>query len=183
MYLEKAISLFSAYMEYTEAPKQSSQRIGRLLPWPLPVPGTEPVHFTRNARLSGRDPAGILRVANMKSMQIASNREGKADFDCCLRAPRRTKEQSMKLRRDYSCEIMGIVVLTVLSALSHFWFILIFVGIVAGVAVLGLVMAAVLIGVGRRLLARLLNPVPQQISNSEKALAVEVSQRPSLPIA
>jgi hypothetical protein len=43
----------------------------------------------------------------------------------------------MKTGRDYSCEIMAVIVLTVLSALSHFWYILIALSILAGLAVLG----------------------------------------------
>jgi len=95
------------------------------------------------------------------------------------------KERSMKTGRDYSCEIMAVIVLTVLSALSHFWYILIALSILAGLAVLGLAIAAILIRVGRQLLARILNPVPQQISRSETAAAVDVgpSSRPSLPVA
>jgi hypothetical protein len=91
----------------------------------------------------------------------------------------------MKTGRDYSCEIMAVIVLTVLSALSHFWYILIALSILAGFAVLGLSIAAILIRVGRQLLARVLNPVPQQISRSETAPAVDVgpSSRPSLPVA
>lgn len=75
----------------------------------------------------------------------------------------------MKTGRDYSCEIMAAIVLTVLSALSHFWYILIALSILAGLAVLGLAISAILIRVGRQLLARVLNPVPQQISRSETA--------------
>ena len=91
----------------------------------------------------------------------------------------------MKTGRDYSCEVIGVIVLTVLSALSHFWYILIALSILAGLAVLGLAIAAILIRVGRQLLARVLNPVPQRISRSETAAAVHVgpSSRPSLPVA
>lgn len=91
----------------------------------------------------------------------------------------------MKTGRDYSCEIMAVVVLTVLSALSHFWYILIALSILAGLAVLGLAIAAILIRVGRQLLARVLNPVHQQITRSETAAAVDVgpNSRPSLPVA
>ncbi len=91
----------------------------------------------------------------------------------------------MKMGRDYSCEILAVIILTVLSALSHFWYILIAIGVVAGLAAVGLLIATILIRVGRRLLARVLNPVPQQNSRSETAITVDVgsSSRPSLPVA
>jgi hypothetical protein len=91
----------------------------------------------------------------------------------------------MKTGRDYSCEIMAVSVLTVLSALSHFWLILIGIGIFAGLTGVGLLIAAIFIRVGRRLVARVLNPVPQQISRSETAAAVDVGpgSRSSLPVA
>jgi len=91
----------------------------------------------------------------------------------------------MKTGRDYSCEIMALIVLTVLSALSHFWLILIAIGVVAGLAAVGLLIAAILIRVGRQLLARVLNPVPQQDSLPQAAISVDVGpgSRPSLPIA
>jgi hypothetical protein len=91
----------------------------------------------------------------------------------------------MKTGRDYSCEIMALFVLTVLSALSHFWYILIAIGVVAGLAAVGLLLATILIRVGRQLLARVLNPVPQQNSRPEAAISVGVGPVPrrSLPIA
>jgi len=91
----------------------------------------------------------------------------------------------MKTGRDYSCEIMALFVLTVLSALSHFWYILIAMGAVAGLTAVGLLTATILIRVGRQLLARVLNPVPQQNSRPEAAISVDVGPGPrrSLPIA
>ena len=91
----------------------------------------------------------------------------------------------MKTGRDYGCEIMAVIILTVLSALSHFWYILIAIGVVAGLAGVGLLIATTLVRVGRRLVARILNPVPQQNSGSETAITVDVasSSRPSLPVA
>lgn len=38
-------------------------------------------------------------------------------------------------KRDYSCEAMSLVVLVILSALSHFWYVVIVVGI--GIAIWG----------------------------------------------
>jgi hypothetical protein len=91
----------------------------------------------------------------------------------------------MKTGRDYSCEIMALIVLTLLSALSHFWLILIAIGVVAGLAVVGLLMATILIRVGRQLLARVLNPPPQQNSGPQGGISVDVGRgpRPSLPTA
>jgi hypothetical protein len=40
-------------------------------------------------------------------------------------------------KRDYSCEIIGVAVLLILSALSHFWYIAIFAGL--GAAAWGVV--------------------------------------------
>ena len=40
-------------------------------------------------------------------------------------------------KRDYSCEAMSLVVLVILSALSHFWYVVIALGI--GIAVWGAV--------------------------------------------
>jgi hypothetical protein len=62
---------------------------------------------------------------------------------------------------------------------------LIAIGILAGLAGVGLMIATIFIHAGRRLLARVLNPVPQQISRSETAIVVDAgsSSRPSLPLA
>jgi len=91
----------------------------------------------------------------------------------------------MNLGRDYSCEIMGLVVLTILSALSHFWYILVAVGILSGFAVVGLLLAVVLLRVGRQLLARVLNPVPPQNVRAGTGIAADDGTRPgsSLPVA
>ncbi len=87
--------------------------------------------------------------------------------------------------RDFSCEIMGIVVLTVLSAVSHFWYILIAIAILAGFAVVGLLLALALLRVGRQVLARVLNPVPRQDARAGTVIAVDDGTPPgsSLPIA
>jgi len=47
----------------------------------------------------------------------------------------RQKGEFMSSKRGYDCEILSFVVLFVLSALSHFWYIMIF--ICAGIAVWG----------------------------------------------
>ena len=93
--------------------------------------------------------------------------------------------RSMKTVRGYSCEIMSVIALTVLSALSHFWYILIAVGILAGLAGGSLLVAMIFIRVGRQLLARLLNPVPQENPRPETKIRADVGpgSRPSLPVA
>jgi hypothetical protein len=90
----------------------------------------------------------------------------------------------MKAGRDFSCEIMGLIVLMVLSALSHVWFILIAIGIMAAIAGAGLLIAMLFLRIGRELLARVLNPVPHENSNSETAISLDVARDPgpSLPV-
>jgi hypothetical protein len=88
----------------------------------------------------------------------------------------------MNSERDYVCEGMGLIVIVVLSALSHFWYVLIAVGILGGVAGVGLLLATALLRLGRQMLARVLNPVHHQDSLPEAALSVDAGPRPSLPI-
>jgi hypothetical protein len=85
--------------------------------------------------------------------------------------------------RDFSCEIMGLIVLTILSALSHFWYIMVAVGILSGFAAVGLLLAILLLRVARQLLDRVLNPVPPQNARARTGIAVDDGTRPgsSLP--
>lgn len=89
----------------------------------------------------------------------------------------------MKSERDYVCEVMGLFVITVLSALSHFWYVLIAIGILGGVAGASLLIATVLLRLGRQLLARVLNPVHHQDSLPAAEISVDAGPRPSLPIS
>jgi len=88
----------------------------------------------------------------------------------------------MKLERDYVCEVMGLVVIAVLSALSHFWYVLIAIGILGGMAGVGLLIATVLLRLGRQVLARVLNPVHHEDSLRQAVLSVDAGPGPSLPI-
>jgi hypothetical protein len=63
----------------------------------------------------------------------------------------------MTAKRDYSCEIMALVVLTALSALSHFWYIMIAICVVAALIGAGFLLSRIFILAKRELLARLLN--------------------------
>ena len=85
--------------------------------------------------------------------------------------------------RDFSCEIMGLIVLTILSALSHFWYIMVAVGILSGFAAVGLLLAIFLLRVARQLLDRVLNPVPPQNARAGTGITVDDGTRPgsSLP--
>jgi hypothetical protein len=40
-----------------------------------------------------------------------------------------SESQETQGKRDYSCEIIGVAALLILSALSHFWYIAIFAGL------------------------------------------------------
>jgi hypothetical protein len=95
----------------------------------------------------------------------------------------------MSGNRDYSCEIMSLIVLTVLSALSHFWYIMIAICIVIALAGAGLLISILLIRLRRRLLARLLDsplgPASSKNARPRADVSVNISQgtRPSIPVA
>jgi hypothetical protein len=62
----------------------------------------------------------------------------------CWQTPE--KEQSMiSARDDYSSEIMALVVLIVLSALSHFWYVLIVICVGAGLIGMGLLFTRIIL--------------------------------------
>jgi hypothetical protein len=91
----------------------------------------------------------------------------------------------MRARRDYSCEIMGIIVLTVLSALSHFWYILIAICVVTGLTVAVLLISRIFLRVGKGLLTHVLFPAPRRGTDPEVNVSVDIARRsrPSLPVA
>jgi len=155
------------------------------------IPSIGPLYFTQNARLPAHYPSLILHAVNMKNLpnnvagELPENLTSIAAGIGRLSASVNTwKEWSMKTGRDYSCEIMGVIVLAILSALSHFWYILIAIGILTGLAGVGLLVAIILIRIGRQLLARVLNPAPQE-ALPEAAVPRDVgpNSRPSLPVA
>jgi hypothetical protein len=89
----------------------------------------------------------------------------------------------MTSRRDYGCEIMGLIVLTVLSALSHFWYILIAVCVISALVAAGFLISSIFLRIRRELLARLL--APRRSTETETGMSVDIarSSRPSLPVA
>jgi ABC-type transport system involved in cytochrome bd biosynthesis fused ATPase/permease subunit len=58
-------------------------------------------------------------------------------------------------KRDYGCEVIGLVVLTVLSALSHFWYIMIAIGVLLALSVIGVLLSRLFLRINRETLARL----------------------------
>jgi energy-coupling factor transporter transmembrane protein EcfT len=90
----------------------------------------------------------------------------------------------MTSRNNYSCEILGLVVLTILSALSHFWYIMIAAGIMMGFAGTGLLLSKIILRAKREMLARLLRPAHRQRTDTESEVPVDIarSASPSLPV-
>jgi hypothetical protein len=88
----------------------------------------------------------------------------------------------MRTRRDYSCEIMGIIVLTVLSALSHFWYILIAICVVTGLTVTVFLVSRIFLRVGKGLLIHVFFPAPRKGTDPEVNVSVDIARRsrPSL---
>lgn len=58
-------------------------------------------------------------------------------------------------KHDYGCEIIGLVVLTVLSALSHFWYIMVGIGFLLALSVIGVLLSKVFLRINRETMARL----------------------------
>ena len=88
----------------------------------------------------------------------------------------------MTANRDCNCEIMAVIVLTVLSALSHFWYIVIAVCAVTGLAVAGYLIASIFLHARRVVVARLLSPASHNDTRPETEVSVG-GARPSLPVA
>jgi hypothetical protein len=83
----------------------------------------------------------------------------------------------MTAKRDYSCETMALVVLVALSALSHFWYIMIAICVVAALIGAGFLLSRILILAQRELLARLLNPASRKNAIPvEKASVVGIAR-------
>ena len=86
------------------------------------------------------------------------------------------EEPSMIGNRDYSCEIMAIIVLTVLSALSHFWYIMIAICAAMALAGAGFLISLIFLRLRRELLARLLSPTHSQNANPQADMSVGISR-------
>jgi hypothetical protein len=79
-------------------------------------------------------------------------------------------------KRDYSCEIMGLIVLTILSALSHFWYIMFAICAAATLAGAGFLISSIFLRLQRELLARLLSPTHSQIARPQADMSVGISR-------
>jgi|SRR5579864_7321231 len=83
----------------------------------------------------------------------------------------------MTAKRDYGCEIMGLVVLTALSALSHFWYIMIAICIVTALVGAGFLLSRIILLAMRELLAHLINPACRKDAIPEGKVSVVVIAR------
>ena|SRR6202158_764319 len=103
--------------------------------------------------------------------------------EVAIRASR--EEPSMIGNRDYSCEIMALIVLTVLSALSHFWYIMIAICAAMALAGAGFLISLIFLRLRKELLARLLSPALGKNARPRADMSVNTSQgaRPSMPVA
>jgi hypothetical protein len=89
---------------------------------------------------------------------------------------------SMTTKRDYSSEIMGLIVLTTLSALSHFWYLLIAICAAMAVAGAALWISDAVLRLRGDLMERVLAPAAQGNLTAESEVSVHVSA-PSWPVA
>ena len=91
----------------------------------------------------------------------------------------------MSAKRDYSCEIMGLIVLTILSALSHFWYIMIAICAAAALVGAGFLISSISLRLQRELLVRLLGPKHGQNARPQAEVSVGISRgtRHSMPVS
>ena len=94
------------------------------------------------------------------------------------------KEPSVAPRHDYSCEILALLVLTILSALSHFWYIMIGICIVMGFAGAAVLLSKIFLGAMSELGARISPSALREEMSPAAELSVDTAQgpRPSPPI-
>ncbi len=88
----------------------------------------------------------------------------------------------MIAKRDFSSEIGGLIVLTILSAMSHFWLIMIAIcaGTIVGVA--GYLISSIVLHASRDMLERLLSPAGHNHASRESEAPVGPAGQ-SLPVA
>jgi hypothetical protein len=80
-------------------------------------------------------------------------------------------ERSMTGRHDHGCEIIALVVLTALSALSHFWYLMIAICAVMALAGVGSLVSGIFLRAQRELLASLVNPArPSEYDGEENSI-------------
>ena len=94
------------------------------------------------------------------------------------------RSHPMAPRRDYSCEILALLVLTILSALSHFWYIMIGICIVMGFAGAAVLLSKIFLGAMSELGARISPSALREEMTPAAELSVDTAQgpRPSPPI-
>jgi hypothetical protein len=87
--------------------------------------------------------------------------------------------------RDYSCETMALVVLIALSALSRFWYIMIFICMGTGFAGACFLLSRIYLRAKMMISRRLRSPARRGIARPGVQMLIDVSQRPgpSLPAA
>jgi len=74
-------------------------------------------------------------------------------------------------RHDYSCEIIALVVLTALSALSHFWYIMFAICVVTALGGVGLLLSGIFLRTQRKLLDSLFIPAhPREYGGGSKSI-------------
>ena len=88
----------------------------------------------------------------------------------------------MTTKRDYSCEVIALTVLTVLSALSHFWLIMIVIGAVVCVVGAGFLISHICLRIRMELLARLFSTECRMNAMPETEASIG-GVGPSLPLA
>jgi len=71
--------------------------------------------------------------------------------------------------RDFTCEILGIAVLMVLSAISHFWYLMIGFGVLAAVVVAAVSCYVLALRARTEILQRLAQPVALQNTGRNSA--------------
>jgi hypothetical protein len=86
--------------------------------------------------------------------------------------------------RDFSCEILGLVVLTLLSALSHFWLIMMGICAIAGLSVVAFLLSRIFRFAKSEVAARFLHPRHRRESQAQGELPDHISKSPqqSLPV-
>ena len=91
----------------------------------------------------------------------------------------------MTPRRDYSCEILALIVLVVLSALSHFWYIMIAIGVGMAISGAGFLLSRLVLRARTEMAAHFPAPGHHRSAGSRADASVEVPRgaTPSLPAA
>lgn len=85
-------------------------------------------------------------------------------------------------KKDYSCEIIAVCVLTILSALSHFWYIMI--AICAGLIVTGVVgmLSKVYLRLRMISVSDLYSPPPVRVAKPQAKGMLEAAQGSGQPL-